>query len=263
MKKIMESWDKYLKRASQLGSDIVGKGQEMLSSFEKRASGNSRGCIEISKLALFTHRTEREVRLGLYKVQAKASIPKEELTKDDLIIKMVGQISLKPTEKPCIPVTYQVGTSAVAEEFQSKGYGWLMYNFAFIYAKQQGWGLTSDRGSTKAKARAKWKKPYVSDNSDFSKRKTTKGNTKFDYDGRTPDPEDDCEVNRFNRDFIATDNSWIGVASGCEEQYKKATKYHETINQKVPGDYNAFMERLRWAAQGLFGDEYMKSKFEQ
>lgn len=263
MEKIMESWDKYLKKASQLGSDIVGKGQEMMSSFEKKASGNSRGCISVSKMALFTYRTEREVRIGLYRIQAKASIPKEQLTKDDLIIKMVGQISLKPTKKPCIPVTYQIGTSAVDKEFQGKGYGWLMYNFAFIYANQKGWGVTSDRGSTKKKARAKWKEPYVSDNSDFSRRKTSKGNEEFDYDGSTADPNDDCEVNPNNRSFIATNSSWSGIASGCEQQYEKARKYHETINQKVPGDYNAFMKRLYSTARNLFMKEYPRSKFEQ
>ena len=116
----------------------------------------------------------------------------------------------KPT--PCIPETQEVGAVAVDPAFRSKGLGTWLYEVVSVLISQKGdGGLTSDHSaSTTNDAANVWKR--LENDLNYDKRKTPKGdgeekinmetgevtaaydgeNDEFDYNNKTPDPNDDC-----------------------------------------------------------------------
>lgn len=107
-------------------------------------------------------------------------------------VKVAGAVTMMPTEEPCVPDTLEVATIYTDEEFRGVGLGSFLYAMAFYYANSNGYGLTSDHSiGSKEKATNKWKQ--LEKNPQSEKRTTKDGNSKFDYDGDTPDPDDDCD----------------------------------------------------------------------
>ena len=123
---------------------------------------------------------------------------------------LIGYINFEKTSKPCITnndgPTIQVNSIAVTEDFQNQGYGSLLYGILFQYAKDNGFGVTSDHNtSTSSKAKEFWNTlPHTNA---YKKRKTSKDNDVFDYEGKTPDRDDDCNPGLgYNK--MGTHHSW-------------------------------------------------------
>ena len=112
--------------------------------------------------------------------------------KDINAVEVVGRVTFGETDKPCVPRTNEVNTIYVEEKHRGTGLGDFLYAMAFYHNNRRGVGLTSDHSvGTKDKAAKKWK--IFSKSDEFRKRQTADGNTKFDYNDRTPDPNDDCD----------------------------------------------------------------------
>jgi GNAT superfamily N-acetyltransferase len=126
-------------------------------------------------------------------------------------IEVIGTITVGKTKKPCIPRTYEVNSVAVKEGYQNRGIGLDLYRFAMGILDKQGYGITSDHSSgTKEKATDFWVRmgSDADKNAGLAyKRQTDAGNDTFDYDGSTPDPDDDCDKVALGGDN-ATDHSF-------------------------------------------------------
>jgi hypothetical protein len=116
---------------------------------------------------------------------------------------IIGEVSLSSLDSsgPCLKgkgkqPSWQIEAIHTAQEFRNVGYGGLLYGFAFLIAKQNNAGLTSDKDAgSKDDAKEKWSS-FESNPGTFDKVETEDGNNTFDYDGdKTPeDPNDDCDV---------------------------------------------------------------------
>lgn len=101
---------------------------------------------------------------------------------------------LSSQDTPCIPNTMQIKYAATSDLFQNKGFGKLIYKLAAEYFKEQGAsvGITSDHDHSSSKqAKVLW--DSIKADPDFEFRETKEGNNTFDYDRKTPDPDDDCD----------------------------------------------------------------------
>jgi hypothetical protein len=98
----------------------------------------------------------------------------------------------------CIPTTYNTALAGRSPYFKGKGWGRIPYMamLAILYGNSM--GFTSDRGSTKWAAG----KVYMALEAEglVKDRTTSEGNTLFDYEDRTADPDDDCEEGVFEQD---------------------------------------------------------------
>jgi len=130
---------------------------------------------------------------------------------DPKVIGWLGTMEMgSMTDGPCIPKTQEVGTAAVEPAFAGRGVGTYMYEVAsYLLKTEKKSGITSDHSaSTSVDAAWIWQK--LEQRLNYNKRKTEKGpgekidnetgeitgykggNDRFDYDGSTPDPNDDC-----------------------------------------------------------------------
>jgi hypothetical protein len=142
---------------------------------------------------------------------------------------IVGYLSYDETQEPCIPKTYQVGGVYVEEQARGKGFSKVMYDLLFAISKDKGFGVTSDHsfGTTDVAKEKVWNSIEAS--GEYNKRETDKGNSKFDYNNRTPDdPKDDCEAGVYDKPAeLATHHSFEKQSTGKDEQtYKNLIRNH-------------------------------------
>ena len=163
--------------------------------------------------------------------------------------KLVGFVTLdklSSSDKPCIPNTYQVSFSAVANEFRRKGMGTLLYNIAATIAKNKGGGITSDHKKMTSQAAGRvWKKLEKSPN--YTKRSTQDGSIKFDYTGSdTPfDDQDDCSLPSWGDP--ATNHS-LEIISGIDEKIEQMKRTNKKYIKSAVRITDAKMKRLLNAA---------------
>jgi hypothetical protein len=155
-------------------------------------------------------------------------------------ITIIGAITLRKTVKPCIPDTFEAGAVFTDIKYREKGFGSLLYDLAFYAAGQMGYGLTSDH-SQYTTAIAKERGPFTKAETDsnFIKRKTPSGNSKFDYTGdETPDdPLDDCDPGQVGPDEMATDHSFTKkVPKEVVALYEEYSDNHEENRLTYQGD---------------------------
>ncbi len=135
-----------------------------------------------------------------------------------------------------------------------------MYNFAFYVADRFNYGLTSDHivGTTKKAEMAAWSK--YENSSEYKKRTTAQGNSRFDYDGKlTPnDPDDDCETT-FGEKSPATDFSFQKESHGDIGQLFFTLKNnHEQFVETNKLDLNVVGSHLYKIASRRFDYYYNK-----
>ena len=112
------------------------------------------------------------------------------------IIGTIGTMEMADDEggraTPCIPETQEIGSVAVDRMYKNKGFGTYLYEVASVLVFQMSkGGITSDHSASTTKAAAPiWKK--LAGKLGYIKRKTARGNDEFDYNQKTPDPNDDC-----------------------------------------------------------------------
>jgi len=172
--------------------------------------------------------------------------------------KLIGMIQASKTEKPCIPTTFSVNFSAVAKEFQGKGYGSMMYGLLLAALHWESSdddpiGLTADKNHSTSKSAAKvWKTMSITRG--FKKKETEQGNSQFDYNNKTPDDEeDDCNKsgkNDFKYSLLDTSGVYNSIYSTFEEKHKK---YMKKIHQ---GSKAKFERNLINMANDLFHAVY-------
>ena len=136
-------------------------------------------------------------------------------------------------DNPCIPETYQMSWIFTHPNFRGEGWSKVLYGISFFLVNRLGMGLTSDHwASTSDKAKDRSWDKLVS-RGKLTPRKTPFGNTKFDYNGSTPDPFDDCEQPGDGGDG-ATDSSWMMKDySAFADIYRELKKNHEVIMTNV------------------------------
>ncbi len=146
-------------------------------------------------LALWRGLRNNRLHLVLYvPAEFKDDLP---VITDDQPPEVVGMVMfelLDGADDPCIPATWQVKFIATAKEYQGKGIGSLLYAMAATYAKKStDGGITSDRDAgTSDSAKYQWDK--IDSSSNYRKRQTKQGVDTFDYEDKTPDPDDDCKL---------------------------------------------------------------------
>lgn len=112
------------------------------------------------------------------------------------IIGTIGTMVMADNEggraTPCIPETQEIGSVAVDRMYRGRGIGTYLYEVAAVLVWQLSrGGITSDHSASTTKDAAPvWKKLDIK--LGYLKRKTNSGNNEFDYNQKTPDPEDDC-----------------------------------------------------------------------
>ena len=179
--------------------------------------------------------------------------------RDVLKVEVAGGVEMMKTMEPCIPETWEVNSIFTASDYQGQGIASLMYGLCFHVAGEKGFGLTSDHSvGTKKKASGKWKS--LEKNPRFVKRKTDAGNSKFDYDGETPDPDDDCDAGTGGPESMAThysleDTNYKQFASTFEKLKKAHTVY---VNRSE--DPEEMEEHIADEASRIFQSEYKKAK---
>ena len=142
---------------------------------------------------------------------------------------ILGYMRLNSSNFPCIPDTLQVQRVYVEPEVQGTKVGGLLYRLAFALGKKKGFGLTSDHEeSTTASAARLWNK--FANSSQYEKKKTKKGNDRFDYDNKTPDdPDDDCG----GRD---KDETLMGTTDKASAIHHSLIKKNTGYDEKLLGD---------------------------
>ena len=165
---------------------------------------------------------------------------------------IIAMVHVKPTKKPCIPVTYEISQSAVNPNLAGeKGYGALIYGIVFQYMREKGFGLTSDHSiSSSSKAQALWNR--YADTISFEKRKTAAGNDVFDYYGKTPDEDDDCDPGQgVNR--MATHNSWMTTSDNYRDVYDTLINQSSDYFRKLhPDNYGRLKRYLITSSFEMF-----------
>ena len=160
MNKLFENWRKYLKEGNE----------EYLKSLGLNVNATADGEFEIH---LF------------------------ELGETPKIIGTIGTMEMSDTgdvgePTPCIPETQEIGSVAVDRLYKGKGIGTYLYEVAsvLVWQRSRG-GITSDHSASTTKDAAPiWKK--LDDKLGYIRRKTKAGSDEFDYNQKTPDPDDDC-----------------------------------------------------------------------
>ena len=180
-------------------------------------------------------------------------IDENDVVKDFNLIGVIDvtKLSNEAQNGPCIPETFQVKFSAVAKEFQKKGYGSLLYGLAFHHTNDVlKAGLTSDHEhSSSPDAKRMWDK--YADTKNMEKLKTPEGNDEFDYFGNeTEDELDDCEVGHSKKTIksdlfgpkyrkgLASHSSWVMKNNKFSSAYSKLEDRHEKVLENHPEKYN-------------------------
>lgn len=157
---------------------------------------------------------------------------------------IMAMIHVKPTKKPCIPVTYEIAQSAVNPNLAGeKGYGALIYGIVFQHMKEKGFGLTSDHSvSSSNNAKSLWNR--YADTKSFEKRKTAAGNDDFDYYGKTPDENDDCDLGD-GIEYMATHNSWITTSDNYrnirDSLFNQSSDYFRSLQPDKRGKLKTYL----------------------
>ena len=154
-----------------------------------------------------------------------------------IVVSMVRISRLTTSETPCIPSTWHITAVATSKEFQSMGFGTLIYDIAATYAKSaendgKG-GITSDHNTlTTIDGARRWDK--IDKDSNYVKRETSKKNDTFDYTGdETPDDkDDDCKQAR-TVDAVV-DHSYM-IVNGAEQEMEELAANHEKYTQSLRG----------------------------
>lgn len=145
-----------------------------------------------------------------------------------------------------------------SNDHRSVGYGEELYGFAFLVAEQNNASLTSDKNAgTKPDAMKIWDK-FEKTASTYTKVKTDSPheNEQFDYDGVTPDPNDDCPT---EMDADDPDN-----ATNFAFVKKDAGKF-ESLMKAYEQNHLEFMKKLlptQWVTEADFEAELVGKDFE-
>jgi len=144
---------------------------------------------------------------------------------------MIGAITIRNTKitskEPCIPETYEISTIFVEKNYRGMGFQKILMDQAFRLASSEGAGLTSDhKYGTRQDAAGAWDK--IEKSSQYKKKTTKAGNDTFDYNDKTPDPEDDCA--KGSKDPVATDHSFIRTSlAGAENKFDLYSGNHKRV----------------------------------
>jgi len=199
--------------------------------------------IDPNDVCMYHHGVGKQTqRIILYKPVQDSDI-QSRLFLDTVII---GAVRIDNTQAeldtPCIPETFQISSIFTHQDYEGQGFQKLLMDCAFYVLGQQGKGLTSDQdhGTTPAATRA-WRK--IDASGEYEKRKTAQGNDEFDYNNRTPDPDDDCNL---PRDITAVSTSYKkNDTSNIQPQYDKMNANHEQYLKKIDRvDRSAFRTML-------------------
>lgn len=225
-KLIMEGWRRFLKESQQLNRDDM-----RLLYVDKSDSGG------------------KAFNIVLY-IQTQQNV------------KVIGGIDCVETESPCIPKTMMVATVYRDSQFAGQRLGDLLYDCGFYVAQSLGFGLTSDKEEgTKTGAKKHWKRFEA--NPEYEKKATPAGNNEFDYDGSTPDPDDDCDIPD-EASSNATDHSFLKKnPDDIEPVFIKMEQNHLNylddlkFNQGYTSEQIVqHIEDIKLEAAYLFADEY-------
>ena len=203
--------------------------QIILEEVNRRLLSEKKTILDPSEYGAMMETASGELDIHVYKINKD---------NDTDQIEVIGTITLSKTEEPCIPRTYQVDSIAVKEAYHGKGIGLDLYRFAMGILDKRGYGITSDHSSgTKQKATEFWVR--LGSDADRNaglayKRQTDMGNDTFDYDGSTPDPNDDCESVMLSGNN-ATDHSFRinpSEAGSARSQLMQLMKNHILIRRE-------------------------------
>ena len=154
-----------------------------------------------------------------------------------IVVSMVRISRLTTSETPCIPSTWHITAVATSKEFQSMGFGTLIYDIAATYAKSAEYdgkgGITSDHNTlTTIDGARRWDK--IDKDSNYIKKETSKKNDTFDYTGEeTPDDEDD-DCRQARTVDAVVDHSYM-IVNGVEQEMEELTAKHEKYIQSLKG----------------------------
>ena len=182
-------------------------------------------------------------RIIIYKPVPDEAIKMNRQYVDTVII---GAITFDNTKnvvrEPCIPETFQVSTVFTHKDYEGQGFQKLLMDCAFYALGKENKGLTSDQSiGTRRRAEKAWVK--IEKSSDYEKQQTKAGNDEFDYSGRTPDPDDDCNM---PMKFPSVMHSFKKKdTSGGKEQYEKMNSDHKAFVKKLGRNKGAFENMLK------------------
>lgn len=182
-------------------------------------------------------------RIVIYKPVSDEAIRMNRQYLDTII---VGAIAFQNTEstlsEPCIPETFYVAAIHTHKEYEGQGFQKLLMDCAFYALGKDGKGLTSDHDTgTKHRAARAWDK--IEKSGEYEKRKTKKGNDKFDYLDATPDPDDDCNM---PMKFPTTMHSFQKKnLSDAKAQYETLKSNHDSFGKKLGRNRKAFENMLK------------------
>ena len=175
-----------------------------------------------------------------------------------LKVEVAGGVEIMKTEKPCIPETWEVSWIFTAGKYQGQGMGSLLYGLCFYVAGEKDFGLTSDHSiGTKKKASGKWKS--LEKKTSIVKRSTAAGNSKFDYEGETPDPDDDCDSGK-KGSVMATHYSLEDTEHSKFASMFRTLKARHAMYLKKSSSPEKVLEYIKDEASRIFGEEYRKAK---
>jgi GNAT superfamily N-acetyltransferase len=187
-------------------------------------------------------------RIVIYKpVPYTSDVPYEKwLRRIYLDTVIVGAIAFQNTEstlsEPCIPETFYVAAIHTHKDYEGQGFQKLLMDCAFYALGKDGKGLTSDQDTgTKQRAARAWDK--IEKSGEYEKRKTKKGNDKFDYLDATPDPDDDC---RMPMKFPTTMHSFQKKnLSDAKTQYETLKGNHDSFGEDLGYNKSTFENMLK------------------
>lgn len=187
-------------------------------------------------------------RIVIYKpVPYTSDVPYEKwLRRIYLDTVIVGAIAFQNTEstlsEPCIPETFYVAAIHTHKDYEGQGFQKLLMDCAFYALGKDGKGLTSDQDTgTKHRAARAWDK--IEKSGEYEKRKTKKGNDKFDYLDATPDPDDDC---RMPMKFPTTMHSFQKKnLSDAKTQYETLKGNHDFFGEDLGYNKSTFENMLK------------------
>ena len=232
MKMLMESWRGFVNSAQALE--------------EAKFTFSTRG------LALIVEDEGESISMVLYYV-------KPGYQNDVLKVEVAGGVEMMKTMEPCIPETWEVNSIFTAGDYQGQGLGSLMYGLCFHVAGKKGFGLTSDHSvGTKEKAAGKWKS--LEKKASIVKRTTAAGNSKFDYDGETPDPDDDCDSGFGGPESMATHYSLEDKEHSKFASMFRTLKSRHAMYLKSSARPKEMLEHIEDEASRIFQEEYEKAK---
>ena len=220
----MESWRRFLKESKQVAPENM-----MLHFSDKTDNAGA-----AYNIVLYTHEGEPN-----YKPIA------------------IGGIDLVQTREPCIPNTMYVGSIYRAPEYKGKGIGKLLYDIGFYIADTMGFGLTSDKEEGTMDAAVKnWKR--MENDPEYEKRQTNAGNDTFDYEGKTPDPDDDCDE-PYEASKNATDHSLRKkntgeIASLVDKMEQSHREHMDFIDSKMSS--SKYVDLIKSSSMNLFTAVY-------